>query len=208
MKNTVYLYIFDTMADWEVGYLTAELNSGRYFKKGKESLKILTMSNTKETIVTMGGLRIVPDIEIDKFSMNDAAALVLPGGNTWTDQIHNLILSIAEKCLNNGTIVAAICGATIGLARVGLLNQKYHTSNDLEFLKMICPNYIGEKYYKIETAVVDENLITASGIAPLDFTVHVLRKLDVFLPEVLDSWQQLYKTHDSKYFFEIMQLIK
>ncbi len=208
MKNTVYLYIFDTMADWEVGYLNAELNSGRYFKKGQEPLKIITMSNTKETIVTMGGLRIVPDIEIDKFSMNDAAALILPGGNTWTDQIHNLVLSIAEKCLNNGIIVAAICGATIGLARVGLLNQKYHTSNDLAFLKMICPNYIGEKYYKMEPSVVDENLITASGIAPLDFTVQVLRKLDVFLPEVLDSWQQLYKTHDAKYFFEIMNLIK
>lgn len=34
MNNTVYLYVFDTMSDWEIGYLTAELNSGRYFKKG------------------------------------------------------------------------------------------------------------------------------------------------------------------------------
>jgi hypothetical protein len=22
MKNTVYLYVFDTMADWEIGYLS------------------------------------------------------------------------------------------------------------------------------------------------------------------------------------------
>lgn len=34
MNNTVYLYVFDTMSDWEIGYLTAELNSGRYYKKG------------------------------------------------------------------------------------------------------------------------------------------------------------------------------
>ena len=30
----VYLYVFDTMADWEIGYLMAELNTGRYFKRG------------------------------------------------------------------------------------------------------------------------------------------------------------------------------
>ena len=29
----VYLYVFDTMADWEIGYLMAELNTGRYFKR-------------------------------------------------------------------------------------------------------------------------------------------------------------------------------
>lgn len=27
MNNTVYLYVFDTMADWEIGYVTAELKS-------------------------------------------------------------------------------------------------------------------------------------------------------------------------------------
>ena len=81
-------------------------------------------------------------------------------------------------------LLQQICGAKIGLARVGLLNQKDHTSNDLAFFKIICPNYIGEKYYKMEPAVVAENLITVSGIAILDFTVQVLRKFDVFLPEV------------------------
>lgn len=34
MNNTVYLYVFDTMADWEIGYVTAELKSGRYYKRG------------------------------------------------------------------------------------------------------------------------------------------------------------------------------
>ncbi|SDX98620.1 hypothetical protein SAMN05421736_10179 [Evansella caseinilytica] len=33
MNSTVYLYVFDTVADWEIGYLTVELNSGRYYKK-------------------------------------------------------------------------------------------------------------------------------------------------------------------------------
>lgn len=32
-NKKVYLYVFNTMSDWEYGYLIAELNSGRYFKK-------------------------------------------------------------------------------------------------------------------------------------------------------------------------------
>jgi hypothetical protein len=38
-------------------------------------------------------------------------------------------------------IVVAISGSTIGLANKGLLNSNWHTSNDLEYLKLICPNY-------------------------------------------------------------------
>jgi hypothetical protein len=27
--STIYVYVMDTLADWELGYVTAELNSGR-----------------------------------------------------------------------------------------------------------------------------------------------------------------------------------
>lgn len=206
MNDTVYLYVFDTMADWEVGYLTAEIQSGRYWKKGCSPLKFVTLSNKKEPIKTMGGLMLLPDLGIDQLNLDGAAALILPGGDTWLDKIHDPILSITEKFLSKGSLVAAICGATMGLARAGFLNQRYHTSNDLGFLKMVCPNYTGEKYYREELAVTDENLITASGIAPLDFTVHVLKKLDLFLPEALSSWEKLYKTQKAEYFFDLMRL--
>ena len=206
MKNAVYVYVFDTLADWEIGYIDAEIHSGRYFRKDREPLRIVTMGNSKKTVVTMGGLKIVPDIVIDAFNMNDAAALILPGGNTWTDQIHDGVLSLAGKCLDNEIVVAAVCGSTIGLARAGLLDRRYHTSNALEVLKMVCPNYTGEQYYMDTPSVTDGNLITASGVAPLEFAVNVLKKLDVFLPEVLDAWKQLYKTLEAKYFFELMRL--
>ncbi len=57
MNNTVYLYVFDTMADWEVGYLTAELNSGRFYKKGLAPSKIVTVGIDKTPVTTMGGLK-------------------------------------------------------------------------------------------------------------------------------------------------------
>ena len=64
--NKVFLYVFNTMSDWEYGYLTAELNSGRYFKKDLAPLKIVTIGANKEMITTMGGLSIKPDISLDE----------------------------------------------------------------------------------------------------------------------------------------------
>ena len=32
---TIYIYALDTLADWELGYVTAELNSGRFFRAGR-----------------------------------------------------------------------------------------------------------------------------------------------------------------------------
>jgi len=49
---------------------------------------------------------------------------------------------------------AAICGATIGLVRTGLLNSYQHTSR-FEIPKMVCSGYKGEKHYKNEPAVTD-----------------------------------------------------
>lgn len=208
MNNIVYLYVFDTMADWEVGYLTAELNSGRYYKKGLTLSKIVTVGIEKTPITTKGGLKILPDIKLDECNIENADAFILPGGDTWVETIHEPIFKTVEQCLKKNILVAAICGATIGLAQKGLLDSRWHTSNDLEYLKMICPNYTGEKYYKKESVVTEGKLITASGIAPLEFALNVLKALDVFTSHTLDAWYNLNKTHEPKYFYELMNSIQ
>ncbi|KAA6452096.1 type 1 glutamine amidotransferase family protein [Bacillus swezeyi] len=203
----VYLYVFNTMSDWEYGYLIAELNSGRYFKKDLAPLKVVTVGADKEMMTTMGGLRIKPDISFDECTLERKDLLILPGGNTWGEEIHQPILKKLGEALKLGTIVAAICGATVGLAISGYLDDRKHTSNDLEYIKTVCPNYKGEKFYEMESAVTDENLVTASGVAPLEFAREVLKKLDVFAPDTLDSWYSLNKTHKPEYFFQLMNSI-
>lgn len=49
-----YLYVFDTMSDWEYGHLIAELNTGRYFKKDVAPFKVVTVGINRETIISMG----------------------------------------------------------------------------------------------------------------------------------------------------------
>ncbi|WP_282034574.1 type 1 glutamine amidotransferase family protein [Metabacillus indicus] len=202
-----FLYVFNTMSDWEYGYLIAELNSGRYFKKDAAPLKVMTVGANKEIITTMGGLSIKPDISLDECTFEGNDLLILPGGTTWSEDIHQPILERVEVALKLGTIVAAICGAVEGLANMGYLDARKHTSNNLEYTKMICPNYKGEKFYELGSAVSDENLVTASGIAPLEFAMEVLTKLDVLTPDALQSWYNLNKTHQSEYFFQLMNSI-
>jgi hypothetical protein len=94
------------------------------------------------------------------------------------------------------------------LAGKGLLNERPHTSNDLEFLKAVCPGYSGEAFYQNQPAVTDGNLITASGIAPLEFSAQVFSRLEVFTPEIVDAWYQLYNTRNPKYYFRLMSEIQ
>lgn len=92
-----YLYVFNTMSDWEYGYLIAELNTGRYFKKDLAPLKVVTVGANKEMISTMGGLNIKPDISIDECTFQSKDLLVLPGGNTWGEDIHQPVLKKLAK---------------------------------------------------------------------------------------------------------------
>ncbi|WP_436866544.1 type 1 glutamine amidotransferase family protein [Bacillus fungorum] len=199
-----YLYVFNTISDWEYGYLIAELNTGRYFKKGLAPIKVVTVGINKEMVISMGGLNIKPDISLDECVLESNDLLILPGGNTWSEDTHKPILQKVDEALKMDVIVAAICGATVGLANYGYLDSRKHTSNSLDYMKMVCPNYKGENLYEMEPVVSGENLITASGLAPLEFAMEVLKKLDVFAPDTLHAWYELNKTHEPEYFYKLM----
>ena len=203
-----YIYVLNTLADWEIGYLTAELNSGRYLDKKKPPVELIKIGNTTEPIKTMGGIKITPDENIDNIKFKEDDLLILPGADTWTEEENKKIIDIVSSIINEKVIIAAVCGATVALANKGILNNRKHTSNDIEVLKMFCPEYTGENFYLNQPAVTDDNLITASGIAPLEFSYEVLKRTNLMKTETLEAWYQLYKTKESKYFYALMESIE
>jgi hypothetical protein len=134
-----YLFVLDTMSDWEHGFLTPELNTGRMFREPGASLPVRTVSLTGEPITTMGGLRVATDCALADVTPADAAVLLLPGADTWTEPPYQAVLAKARDFLAAGVPVAAICGATIALADAGMLDSRPHTSNDLEALRQFSP---------------------------------------------------------------------
>ncbi|MFH0733396.1 MAG: type 1 glutamine amidotransferase family protein [bacterium] len=204
----VYVYLLDTLADWEIGLITAELNSGRFFKKNSPKFIIKTVALTTEPVLTMGGLKIIPDITIEEIDILSAAILILPGSTLWLKQDNSIIMEKTLQFIKNNIPIAAICGATMELANTGLLDKFRHTSNNLQFLKSVCTKYKGEDLYCEENAVIDNNLITASGIAPLEFAYQILKKLDVFSEETLNNWYNLFKTQKEEYFFNLLHSLQ
>jgi putative intracellular protease/amidase len=118
------------------------------------------------------------------------------------------ILEIAKDRIGKDLPVAAICGATCGLARVGALNSKKHTSNDLDFLKYVAKDYTGADNYSSLPAVNDRNLITASGQAALMFTYEIIKALNLFNSITLEAWKNMNLTNEAKYYFEMMNSLE
>ncbi len=204
---TIYVYVLDTLADWELGYVTSELHSGRFFKKDAERVSIKTVSYSKEPIHTMGGLTVLPDCLIDDIAVSETSILLLPGADTWNDPRHDSIIKKASEFLSSGATVCAICGATAALANYGLLNNRPHTSNGQGFLEMVSPGYEGKSFYVDKPSVTDGNLITASSTGALLWAKQIIEHLDVFQSDTLEYWYEYFSTGKAESFFALMQTL-
>lgn len=199
-----YLMVVDTLADWEIGYLCAELHSRRLFANPLADFRFLKVGVTMAPVTSMGGTVHEPDLALADLVLVPGDVLILPGGERWDGSALRPVLEFARDALDAGHCVAAICGAVDGLASVGALDRRRHTSNDLGSLKAACPDYRGEKLYRSEPAVRGDNLLTASGLAPLEFTAEVLKMLKVWRPETIRAWYQLHKTRKERWYHALV----
>ncbi len=200
----VYVYVLDTLADWELGHITAELHSGRFFRRDAPSVSLQTAGYSKEPIQTMGGMTISPDCAVDDILVEKASVLLLPGADTWNDPKQGAIREKAGELLAIGATVGAICGATTALAACGLLDHRPHTSNGPGFLEMFVPAYQGQSFYVDAPSVADDNLITASCTGGLMWAKQIIERLGVFAPSTLEAWQEYFRTGAPEHFYALL----
>lgn len=196
-RQDVHLFVFDSLSDWEPGYAIAGINNPQ-FQRNPGSYRVRSVALQRTLVMSMGGIRIQPDMALDELSPADSALLILPGGVTWDEGKNGEAVEAARMFLDSGKPVAAICGATAGLARGGLLDTRRHTSNSREYLA--ATHYRGAELYEDAPAFTDENLITAPGTAPVDFAYHIFKRLDIYATPMLEAWYGLFKTGNAEYF--------
>jgi putative intracellular protease/amidase len=199
-QQTVHLFVFDTLADWEPGYAVAGLNNPA-FAAGPARYRVATVGMRREPVVTMGGVTILPDMALDDLAPQQSAMLILPGGDSWDAGGNTEAAERAKEFLAAGVPVAAICGATAGLARAGILDDVEHTSNAPEYLQ--ATGYRGAALYRDRPAVGGGNVITASAAAALEFAYQIFKRLGVYDDTTLDAWYRLFKTGDRSAFEEL-----
>ena len=73
------------------------------------------------------------------------------------------------------------------------MDKVKHTSNALNYLKYIAPEYKGEKNYQSDFSVTDENIITANGTAPIEFAREIFKKIKLHSEKDIEKWFQLFK---------------
>ncbi|MEV6795174.1 type 1 glutamine amidotransferase family protein [Streptomyces sp. NPDC051320] len=185
-SRTAHLAVYPAFADWETGHTTAYLVRNGY--------TVRTVGPTLDPVTTLGGLRIQPDLTLDSVRPEDSALLILAGSDLWDagDELAPFART-ARTFLDAGVPVAAICGATVGLAREGLLDERAHTSAVSSYLA--ATGYGGGERYVEADAVTDGDLITAGPTEPVAFGREIFGRLGVYGPEKLDAWYRLF--HDS-----------
>jgi len=185
-RKPVHLAVYDTYADWETGHATAYLARAGY--------GIRTAGPSREPVSSLGGLRVHPACALDDVRPSESSLLILPGADLWDagDDLAPFARK-AREFLDAGVPVAAICGATAGLAREGLLDDREHTSAVSFYLA--ATGYGGGERYVDADAVTDRGLITAGPTEPVAFAREIFRLLGVYEGEVLDAWYRLF--HDS-----------
>jgi putative intracellular protease/amidase len=198
--NTAHVALYDTLADWEVGHLLAELRTGRFTRT---RFDVVTVAESLEPVTSMGGVRMVPDALLADLDPADSDILVLAGADMWDAGGGEAFAAAARRFLDAGVPVAAICGATAGLARAGLLDERRHTSAAAEYLA--ATGYAGGDHYVDERAVVDGDLITAGPQSPVQFACAALGRLGLASDRTLEAYEALFCGGDPAAFPVLMQ---
>ncbi len=186
MKPKAYLLVFDGLADWEPAHALCEVNKSRKFD-------VMTAGFSDKPVTTMGGLKLKPEVTVRDIGRAETAILILPGGEIWEQRTDETLWPLLHRLHEKHVPIAAICGATLEIARAGLTHRVRHTSNSKEFLKALVPGYKDEAFYVDELAVADKNIITASGLGSLEFGREVIRQLGLSSDVETQAWFEMFK---------------
>jgi protease I len=142
-----------------------------------EGAKVIIACSSLNTSVGKLGLKVKPDIQLNKINVDDADAVLFVGGpgvkEYWE---HATAQKIAKDFLASGKLLTAICSAPVILAKAGLLRGKKATAFDgdeMEMLKCGC-------IYTGKSVEQDGKIITGNGpAAAKQFVDAIIKELTV-----------------------------
>jgi putative intracellular protease/amidase len=187
MARNIAVLIFDGFADWEPAYALSGLR-----RWGGRSIH--SVGYDRGAVVSMGGLRVEPDDVLESVTPATTELLILPGGDAWVEAYPAARIERSLAALvAGGVTIAAICAATVAVARAGLLRGRRHTSNGSLYLRRHAPGYETPELYTDALAVTDDGLITASGLGAVEFAHEIFAALGIFGAADLTRYLDMYR---------------
>lgn len=202
--RTIALYTTETMADWEYAYLTTQIAGAEQLKPGR--FRLLLVGDGLAPVRTLGNLPLVPEADLDALDAlaeeGSLAALAIPGGDHY-EAGHDRLIEAVGRLVDKEIPVAAICGATLLLARGGFLDERRHTSNAAAYLE--ASGYRGGTHYVETPVVTDRGVTTASGIHAVPFTAEIMRITGLVPDAMADAWEQVFLNAREEDYMALME---
>jgi putative intracellular protease/amidase len=170
-QKTIGIFLPGGFADWEFGFLAGA---------AVEHLgaKVVFLTEGAEPVRSIGGLLTSGERGTRVETNLDLDALALIGSDDWTGPNPPDVAALAKSVLDRGGVVGGICAATVGLARMGLLQGRKHTSNGQVWIANMTGGYAGsDAYVETPSAVGDKQIVTAPGTAPVAFAMTFLSQV-------------------------------
>lgn len=185
--KAVYLLVVSGFADWEPGHAVAELR-----RHGQYRVEVVGLSRT--AVQSMGGITVQPTRSVAEVNPADVAVFIVPGGDRWEQQpVEQELTELLQRLDRAAVPIAAICAATTVIARAGLIRGRQHTSNGLSYLQQHVPEYRDQGAYVDAPAVRDRGLITASGLADVEFASVIMEELGVLSADDRGLWRRMFR---------------
>jgi putative intracellular protease/amidase len=186
--KAVYLLVVPGFADWEPTHALAELRRQRGYR-------VETVGFTRDPVTSMGGVTVLPTRILGEVDPGEVAVFILPGAGRWeAAPPEPELVALLVRLQAREVPIAAICGATVALARAGLVRGRRHTSNGRAYLEEHAPRYGDGAQYVEAPAVRDRGLITASGLADVEFAAELFDELQVMSESDRALWKDLFRS--------------
>lgn len=165
--SRIALLLTQGVADWEYALIGG--TAGPFF-----GLETRFFAPEAGEVTSMAGLTVRVPHGMDALRVWTPTVVAVIGGTIWESDTPPDLGDLLRALRAEGITVAGICGATLALARAGLLEEVAHTSNDAGYLATHVSDYRGGAHYRDQAAAVSaDGVITASGLAPVSFAAEV-----------------------------------
>lgn len=143
------------------------------FRAGVECIKV-AVGGSIDVMASHGLATLHCDVLLEDADFGDGDALILPGGNPGYINLRSSkrVCDIVRRYMDEGRLVAAICGAPTVLAAAGVARHRRVTCHSTVVAEM------GDYKYEGCPIVEDGNLITAAGAGhSVEFALSVAARL-------------------------------
>jgi len=189
-QKEVLLLLTDHWADWEAGHAIVGISFA-------EEYAVKTISIDTNPKVSVGGMRAEIDYAIGDYqNFDNLAMIILTGSFSWAENSYDEIAGFVKKANERNVPIAAICGATIFLAKHGFLNNIKHTGDEKEYFDEMLENeegYKGQEYFTVSQVINDGGFITANETASLEFAREIFLTLKTDTAEGINAWYERQK---------------